>query len=511
VDGGQTWTQLSNVPEFAKAPGLGGYEYNTVVDFNGVAASSVRLTALSIYSTTFPYAGLSEVRFMYVPVWARLPYPEPDATDVPVDTTLTWRSGIGADQHNLYISTDEQLNVTPVTISESAYYPALVLGQNYYWRIDEVNNNNEPVVWAGDTWSLSTVDSLVVEDFEAGYDDSDENAVWATWIDGYGTTTNGSQMGNDVTPFLSTTNHNGGHSAPIKYDNTGTASISEVTAQVADLPIGTTDWTIGSPTTLVLWIQGSLENNAATDRLYVKVGNTKVLFTGDISKPRWMQFNVDLSTPGINLSNVSTLTIGVEKIGATGGTGTILIDDIRLYNVAPAIPAEEYWIEAESGTITAPFEVFTDENASGGQYVGKTRNTNSDNNGSPIVDGTAMATYTFTVQGGVYMIDLRWACIAENYSNSDGYWVQIEPAPEAIKTENGDDATLTDSTVGQWLNDNNMRPRSTDWHWSYIHSDDNSGDPDVQFTLPAGTYTLKFANRDAGTMLDALVITKVAD
>ena len=41
-----------------------------------------------------------------------------------------------------------------------------------------------------------------------------------------------------------------------------------------------------------------------------------------------MTFAVDLAAAGVNLKNVSKLTIGVEGAGATG---TLLIDDIRLY------------------------------------------------------------------------------------------------------------------------------------------------------------------------------------
>ena len=40
---------------------------------------------------------------------------------------------------------------------------------------------------------------------------------------------------------------------------------------------------------------------------------------------------------GINLSNVTTLTIGFERTGATGGTGVVLFDGIRLYRVAPPV------------------------------------------------------------------------------------------------------------------------------------------------------------------------------
>jgi hypothetical protein len=35
---------------------------------------------------------------------------------------------------------------------------------------------------------------------------------------------------------------------------------------------------------------------------------------------------------GINLGNVTMLSIGFERTGATGGSGTVFIDDIALYS-----------------------------------------------------------------------------------------------------------------------------------------------------------------------------------
>ncbi|MBN1973989.1 MAG: discoidin domain-containing protein, partial [Sedimentisphaerales bacterium] len=106
---GQTWTALADVPEFAKGTGKDSYLYNTVVDFNGVTAQSVRLTANSNWSDgAIPNVGLSEVRFMYIPVWAREPYPEDEASDIPLDVTLSWRAGREAAEHKVYLSQDEQ-------------------------------------------------------------------------------------------------------------------------------------------------------------------------------------------------------------------------------------------------------------------------------------------------------------------------------------------------------------------------------------------------------------------
>src|SRR4030067_14872 len=64
----------------------------------------------------------------------------------------------------------------------------------YYWRIDAVDSSGNAL--KGPVWSFTTADFLIVEDFE-DYTNNDAagEAVWETWIDGVGTTTNASQVG----------------------------------------------------------------------------------------------------------------------------------------------------------------------------------------------------------------------------------------------------------------------------------------------------------------------------
>jgi len=89
---GTGYTTLAGVPEFAQASGASDYEHNTTVDFNGVAAKYVRLTANSHWGLipTMPQSGLSEVRFFSIPVYAREPSPDSGAADVDVEATLSW-------------------------------------------------------------------------------------------------------------------------------------------------------------------------------------------------------------------------------------------------------------------------------------------------------------------------------------------------------------------------------------------------------------------------------------
>jgi hypothetical protein len=344
---GESWTQIPDVTEFAAAPGSSNYAANTIVPFGDVAAKHVRINAISNWSNgLFNQFGLSEVRFLTIPVSAREPNPADEATDVAVDVILSWRAGREADEHYVYISTDEQAirdGTAPVDIvSQVSDGPlSLVLESTYYWRVDEVNAAD---VWPSDIWSFATQEYLIVDDFES-YNDIEQgeegsNRVYMTWMDGYDNPAmNGSTIGYVSGESMETdTVHGGIQSVPLEYDNS-TASLSEATVSTSNLPIGS-DWTLGASETLVLWFHGD-PNNAITEQMYIKINDAKVLYDGksvNIARRRWTQWNIDIASLGINQSNVTSLTIGFERTGAVGGSGTIFVDDIRLYRLAPPVP-----------------------------------------------------------------------------------------------------------------------------------------------------------------------------
>ncbi|MBN2181487.1 MAG: discoidin domain-containing protein [Sedimentisphaerales bacterium] len=365
---GINWYQVPDVNEFASATGRTGYATNITIPFDGVAAKYVRITATSNWSNgVFDQYGLSEVRFLYIPTYAREPNPDDEATDVAIDTTLSWRPGREAAEHNIYISTNQQAVIdgtaTAMTVNQASYSPDLALGRTYFWRVDEVNNAEVTPIWEGDLfWTFGTQEYLVVDDFESYNDipqgEENSNLVYLTWIDGYDNpSTNGSTMGYTSGASLDTETVRSGHSAPLMYNNTS-AGISKITANTNNLQSGS-DWTVGSPERLVLWIYGSADN-PSTEQMYVEVDGVKKIFSGDISAEQWQDFTIDLTSLGINLSNVRSMTIGFEKTGATGGSGIVFIDDIRLYGVAPA--PKIVYVDATDGqagnTMLATGEVF---------------------------------------------------------------------------------------------------------------------------------------------------------
>jgi hypothetical protein len=69
--------------------------------------------------------------------------------------------------------------------------------------------------------------------------------------------------------------------------------------------------------------------------MYAKVNGAKLTYDGsadNLKRAGWQMWYIDLASLGANLSNVATLTIGLERIGTQGGQGMILIDGIRLYS-----------------------------------------------------------------------------------------------------------------------------------------------------------------------------------
>ncbi|MHC4165555.1 MAG: discoidin domain-containing protein [Planctomycetota bacterium] len=339
---GVEWTALADVPEFAQASGTSDYAHSTTVEFGGAVAKYVKLTANSNWGGIVNQYSLSEVRFFHIPVNAREPSPNSGATDVDVNVTLGWRSGREAATHNVYLGTDEQAvidgTVAPVSLTDAIYSSAFDLDSTYFWRIDEVNDAETPATWQGDVWDFTTQQFIVVEDFEPYNDipagEEGSNPVYLTWLDGFDNpSANGSTIGYTemYQPSMETSivYGDGKQSVPLFYNNT-VAGYSEVSVNTDALAIGR-DWTTGSPTTMTLRFYGD-PNNAVTEQLYVKIGGIRADYPGDpaeLAQPGWSEWPIDLA--GIDLSNVPTLAVGFERTGATGGSGVVFLDDIRLY------------------------------------------------------------------------------------------------------------------------------------------------------------------------------------
>ena len=339
---GETWTELDGLQTFNQAPGTPGYAANTTGSLGGVIAQAVRITALSNWSPWPEFItqkGLSEVQFSYIPVWARKPDPDSGATDADVDAVLSFRAGREAATHDVYLSTDEQAVIDGtapvVTVTEASYASSLDLASTYYWRVDEVNDAETPTIWQGDLWNFTTQEFIVVDDFE-GFDV--DNPIWETWLDGLGFGVpgtpgfnpgngTGAAVGNENSPSYmeETIVHGGNKSIPFGYNN-AVAGVSEVIRTFTPAQ----DWTVHGVKTLSLWFAGDGAN--VPGQLYVKVNGVQIDYDGDagnLALAGWQPWNIDLTAINTNLGNVTSLAIGIQGPGATG---TLLLDDIRLYS-----------------------------------------------------------------------------------------------------------------------------------------------------------------------------------
>jgi hypothetical protein len=339
---GVTWATLAERTQIARAPGTAGYAHNTTLDFGGVAARYVRITAISSWGGGSQY-GLSEVHFYYVPMSVREPQPASAAAGVGPEVVLKWRAGREAAKHDVYLGLDEGAvlggTVPTASVTTSSYDAGtLQLASTYYWRVDEVNAAETPAEWVGPVWSFLTPEFLPVDDFET-YTNESPNRVFQTWIDGAGFSSDkffpdgnpgngsGSLVGYDplAGKIMETVIiHGGAQSMPLAYDNTSGATRSEAERTF----VVPQDWTQAGIKALTLHFRGAAENTPGS--LYVKINSTKIAYDGaqtDISSLRWVEWNIDLASIGGNLRSVNKLTIGVEN----GGSGTLYIDDIRLY------------------------------------------------------------------------------------------------------------------------------------------------------------------------------------
>ncbi len=276
------------------------------------------------------------------------PQPALSATDVAMNATLRWTPADSAASHRLYFGTDEQAvraadagspeDQGSMALGAESYDPGLLeANTSYFWRVDEADSQGNTS--KGPLWVFTTGEFLLVDDFE-GYTDDDVAglAVWQTWIDGFGIADNGAQVGYLMPPYAEQRIvHGGGQSMPLLYVNDAGVTNSEGSMTVT----APRDWTTAGVAELSLWFRGS--SNNVREPVYVSVANSAgapaIVAHSDAEAAGfrlWTEWRIALQTfadQGINLGNVDKIAIGAGgKAGAaTGGTGTIYIDDIRLY------------------------------------------------------------------------------------------------------------------------------------------------------------------------------------
>ena len=200
------------------------------------------------------------------PLLAWAPSPSDGSTpDIDNATPLSWSPGDMVSQHDVYFGMDKDALDNADNSDTTGVYRGSQNGMTFtpaegvewgagpfYWRIDE--NNADGVVTKGRVWTFTVADFILLDDFESYTDnDADNEAVWQSWLDGFGVPANGSQVGYVMPPYAEQTIVNGGsQSMPLSYDNT-----AGVTNSQAELTLTSPrDWTTHGVGVLSLWFRG---------------------------------------------------------------------------------------------------------------------------------------------------------------------------------------------------------------------------------------------------------------
>ena len=224
-------------------------------------------------------------------------------------------------------STDEMQTAATFLEAGWDFMGEMANGTKDIWWILE--GKDYPRLW----WQWLLVQ--VVEDFESYNDipswEEGSNLIYEMWLVFDNLPPNGAIIGYTFELTMETVIvHTGNQSAPLHYNNTGAFILSEVVRTFTP----TQDWIGTGATMLSLWFYGDLANTPG--QMYVKINGVKIVYDGDpddLTRPTWHRWDVDLTAVDADLSNVMTLVIGVDGLGATG---SILLDDIELYASAPA-------------------------------------------------------------------------------------------------------------------------------------------------------------------------------
>ena len=208
------------------------------------------------------------------------PIPGNGATvDIVQAAMLSWQPGEKASQHDVYLGADraavDAADASDATgiyrgrqnITSYMPVPALEWDRQYFWRVDEINNDSTTT--KGFVWSFTLVDFLIVDDFES-YTNEVGSRVFQVWIDGLGfsepvdTPGNGTGaiVGHDIwsadSPYyegaiVETADVQGGYQAmPLYYDNSTSPYLSEA-QRTWTTP---QDWTLNGLDTLQVYFKG---------------------------------------------------------------------------------------------------------------------------------------------------------------------------------------------------------------------------------------------------------------
>ncbi|MFH1716723.1 MAG: hypothetical protein ABIF19_05185 [Planctomycetota bacterium] len=256
---------------------------------------------------------------------AVIPSPADGATDVSVDTSLSWIEAAFATGREVWLGKPGAMEkIEPAPAGTTVSVGPLDFNQTYEWRVDQTGPSGTVT---GHTWSFTTAGCRTVEDFESYADDA---AIRAAWVDNIG------EAGVDYV-FLAADNQ-GNNSMRLEFQNQYPPYFTEATRTFDSAQ----DFTAQGVQTLSLSFVGEEENVEHPMYLTLEDAagqNLKVEhpYTWACESELWREWNIALeqfSAAGVDLTNIKKITIGLGS-GADSGQGPedrdgVWIDPIRL-------------------------------------------------------------------------------------------------------------------------------------------------------------------------------------
>jgi hypothetical protein len=381
----------------------------------------------------------------------------------PAGPVLSWTPGRYAAKHDVYFGTDKDdvndannPNTLPGRGRQDANNrpfptPIPVLGETYYWRIDEVNNAN---IWKGIVWQFTMAGYEEVEDFDSYANDAALKTVWAL-------------TGSTTISLEDTIVHSSkGKSMKYEYTSGSATEASANTTGANKLPVDINDWTTADIKALTLYFYGDVTNSA--EKMYVALKSTDnksaVVYyddPNDLKIPEWHEWNIKLSDfndGGVNLHSIAKVYIG---FGTRGGSppasdGTVYFDDIRLYPrrcVTSRLPAG-------FGDVDGDCDVdFADVNIMVGDWL----DTDANRKGS---DGV--------LKGGASWVN----------DGDRGRCIQLDGVDDWVDLDDGDFSNFHNKTIAFWVKVKNYP--TTPYPYLFYFSD---GVQDNPYRIYIMTYT----------------------
>ena len=252
-----------------------------------------------------------------------IPSPADGEIDVPIDVTLSWIEAEFATGRELWIGKPGEMEKVDPDPAGTTYTPGnLELGQTYQWRVDQVGPSGTVT---GHTWSFTTVDYLIVDNFESYTTDEELRSAWVDNIDEPG-----------VEYVLLATG--GNNAMRFEFQNQYPPYFTEAARTFADPQ----DWTIHSVEDLTFSFVGEHEN--VEHLMYLTLEDASgQSFTVEnpyrhaCQTDSWRQWTINLglfSDGGVDLTSVKKLTLGMgdgtDSGQADGDRDYIFVDQIIL-------------------------------------------------------------------------------------------------------------------------------------------------------------------------------------